>query len=163
MSGRTPSQTVGPYFALGLTQEPQNRLVAPDAPDAVRVVGRVVDGLGSPVGDAMVELWQPTASGTAWGRCATDADGRFEFTTAKPPAADDEAPFLDVLVFARGLLRHVATRLYFADEEEANAADPVLAGLQPDDRATLVAVPEDAALRFDIHLQGERQTVFFAL
>lgn len=163
MPERTPSQTVGPYFALGLAREPQNRLVPAEAAEAVRVLGRVLDGLGEPVSDAIVELWQPGEAGTRWGRCGTDADGRFEFTTAKPAAADGEAPFLDVLVFARGLLRHLATRLYFPDEAEANAADPVLSALEPRDRATLVAEAEDGALRFDVHLQGERQTVFFAL
>ena len=98
----------------------------------------------------------------AWGRSGTDSEGRFRFVVAKPPAADGEAPRLDVFVFARGLLRHQLTRIYFPDEAERNAADPVYAALDPHDRATLVPQAEAGALRFDIRLQGDRQTVFFA-
>jgi protocatechuate 3,4-dioxygenase alpha subunit len=155
----TPSQTVGPYFTLGLATT--NRLVT-DGEPAVRIVGRVLDGAGEPVGDALVELWQ-AGPPTRWGRCPTDVEGRFEFVTVKPPGRAGGAPRADVLVFARGLLRHLATRIYFPDEEDANAADPVLRSLQPAERDTLVAVAEDGALRFDVRLQGESQTVFFAV
>ena len=89
-------------------------------------------------------------------------DGRFGFVLGKPPAASGEAPHYDVYVFARGLLRHQLTRLYFPDEAEANAADPVLAALTPDERTTLVARTEGDELRFDIRMQGESQTVFIA-
>jgi protocatechuate 3,4-dioxygenase, alpha subunit len=150
MSGRTPSQTVGPFFALGLCHEPQNE-VAPRG--SVRIVGRVLDGAGEPVPDAVVELWQQGVDGTRWGRCGTDAEGRFTFVTERPP--DGVA---DVLVFARGLLKHLVTRCYFP-----GAGDAVLEALEPADRETLVAREEDGALRFDIRLQGERQTVFFAV
>jgi protocatechuate 3,4-dioxygenase alpha subunit len=156
---RTPSQTVGPFFSIGLVRAPQNEIVAGGS---VRIVGRVLDGAGDPVPDAVVELWQPAEDGTRWGRCGTDAEGRFEFTTEKPAAVDGSAPCAAVAVFARGLLKQVATRLYFPGEE-ANEHDPVLAALEPAQRDTLVAREEDGALRFDIRLQGDDQTVFFAV
>jgi protocatechuate 3,4-dioxygenase alpha subunit len=157
--GLTPSQTVGPFFSIGLTDATQNELV-PDG--SVRIVGQVFDGEGDPIPDAAVELWQPGPDGTRWGRCGTDADGGFEFLTEKPAAREGSAPAIDVLVFARGLLRHLATRLYFPDEP-ANDGDPVLASLDRGERETLVARPDGHALRFDIRLQGEQQTVFFAV
>jgi protocatechuate 3,4-dioxygenase alpha subunit len=161
MPDRTPSQTVGPFFSIGLCREPLQEVVPGGS---VHIAGRVLDGAGRPVRDAMVELWQPGDDGTRWGRCGTDAEGRFELVTEKPPAEEGEAPSIDVLVFARGLLRHLVTRIYFPDEADANAADPLLASLDPEARETLVAHGEDgSALRFDIHLQGERQTVFFAV
>lgn len=157
----TPSQTVGPYFALGLCDRPTSELVAPDAPGAIRLAGRVLDGEGRPVSDALVELWHPEVG---FGRSGTDDEGRFAFVLAKAPRAA-EAPHFEAMVFARGLLKHVLTRVYFPDEVEANAADPVLAGLDGERRATLVAEPtgDDGELRFDVRLQGERETVFFAL
>lgn len=152
----TPSQTVGPYFTIGLARGPQNELVPGGD---VRLIGRVSDGNGEPVDDAMLELYQPEG----WARCGTDADGRFEFRTVKPSGRNGEAPHIDVLVFARGLLRHIGTRIYFPDEAEANTADPVLSSLDEADRATLIAEQEDGALRFDVRLRGERETVFFAV
>ena len=148
--GRTPSQTVGPFFSIGLAGGSQHEVVPGGS---VRVVGRVLDGAGDPVPDAVVELWQRGEDGTRWGRCGTDGDGGFAFVTERP-----EDGYADVMVFARGLLRHLVTRCYF-DEVE----DPVLAGLDAADRGTLVAHPEGNALRFDIRLQGDRQTVFFAV
>jgi protocatechuate 3,4-dioxygenase alpha subunit len=159
-TGLTPSQTVGPFFALGICREPENEVVRGGP---VRIGGRVLDGADEPVPDAVVELWQPGEGGTRWGRCPTDAEGRFTFVTEKPSAAAGEAPAVDVIVFARGLLRHLVTRIYFPDEAEANAADPVLSRLAPAERETLVAQPENGVLRFDIRLQGDRQTVFFAV
>jgi protocatechuate 3,4-dioxygenase alpha subunit len=152
----TPSQTVGPYFTIGLTRGPQNELVRGGD---VRLIGRVTDTNGEPADDAMLELYQPEG----WARCGTDAEGRFEFRTVKPAARNGAAPHIDVLVFARGLLRHVGTRIYFPDEVAANAADPVLSSLDPADRATLIAEQEDGVLRFDVRLRGERETVFFAV
>jgi protocatechuate 3,4-dioxygenase alpha subunit len=148
--GRTPSQTVGPFFAIGLVRDVQNELVRGGD---LRIVGRVLDGAGDPVPDAVVELWQRGADGTLWGRCGTDAHGRFEFVTEAPLDG-----YADVIVFARGLLRHLVTRCYLP-----GASDAVLEALDPADRETLVAQPQDGALRFDVRLQGERQTVFFAL
>jgi protocatechuate 3,4-dioxygenase alpha subunit len=169
----TPSQTVGPFFSFGLCVRPANLVVQADAEGAIRVVGRVIDGAGGGVPDAMVEIWQATPDGEyredfGWARSGTDEDGRFEFVTVKPggigTAALRQAPHLTVLVFARGLLKALLTRMYFPDEDAANAADPVLAGIvDPAERATLVAHPEGDSLRFDIHLQGDLQTTFFAL
>ena len=156
----TPSQTVGPFYSIGLDREPANALVSPDAPDALRVAGRLIDGAGEPISDGLIEIWSATAR--AWGRCGTADDGSFWFVLAKPPAAGGEAPRYDVFIFARGLLRHQLTRLYFPDEPDANASDPVLSALAEVDRATLVAEQGDGGLRFDIRMQGEQQTVFFA-
>jgi protocatechuate 3,4-dioxygenase, alpha subunit len=122
--GRTPSQTVGPYFTIGLSRERQNEVVR-DGP--VRVVGRVLDGNGEPVSDALIELWQPEG----WGRCGTDAEGRFEFVTCTPTSG-----YADVMVFARGLLRQLVTRFEFAELEHD-------------------------VVHFDIYLQGEQETAFF--
>ena len=157
----TPSQTVGPFFAFGLTERTANDVVAADDPRAVELAGIVFDGAGKPIPDAMVEIWAPDVG---WGRCGTDGEGRYSFRAAKPEAPDGHAPHLDVLVFARGLLKPLLTRVYFPDEEKANAADPVLAALPGDDaRATLTASAADGGLRFDLRLQGEGQTIFFAL
>ena len=167
---RTPSQTVGPFFAFALHTKP--RLVAADTPGAIRIEGRVLDGAGDPVPDGMVEIWQAGADGrhdghSGWGRCSTGPDGEYAFTTVKPaPAVDDgdpQAPHVSILCFARGLLKPVLTRIYFPDEAAANAADPVLGAIADDgERATLVArAAGPNAYRFDIRLQGAGQTVFF--
>jgi protocatechuate 3,4-dioxygenase alpha subunit len=154
----TPSQTVGPFYSIGLCRRPDHELVPPGSPGAVQLVGTLLDGEGSPIRDGVLEVWD----GERWGRCGTDPDGTFSFSVAKPPARAGEAPRLDVHVFARGLLRHQLTRVYFPDEAEANAADPVLAALPEEDRRTLVAEADGGALRFDVRMQGERATVFFA-
>jgi protocatechuate 3,4-dioxygenase, alpha subunit len=167
---RTPSQTVGPFFEFGLKTRPL--LVAADAGGAITIAGQIFDGADVPVPDGLVEIWQADAGGSydgtaGWGRCQTAPDGGFHFTTVKPgavhaPDGSTEAPHVSVLGFARGLLKPVLTRIYFPDEEAANAADPVLAALDDEQRATLVATAEGAgAYRFDIRLQGDGQTVFF--
>jgi protocatechuate 3,4-dioxygenase alpha subunit len=156
---RTPSQTVGPFYSIGLDRRAENALVDPDAPGAIRVAGRLLDGAGDPISDGLIEIWSATAG--AWGRCGTADGGSFWFVLPKPPPGPAEAPRYDVFVFARGLLRHQLTRLYFPDETEANAADGVLSGLPEADRSTLVAEQADGGLRFDIRMQGDRQTVFF--
>jgi len=170
----TPSQTVGPFFSIGLDW-PDGPQVVPDGrPGAIRIAGRVFDGAGEPVPDAVIETWQADGDGRfdagfrGFGRCGTDRDGRWSIVTLKPgplPTPDGrvEAPHLDVSVLARGLLDRVVTRLYFPDEPAANAADPVLCSLPAGDRATLVAIVEPEGLRFDIHLQGPHETIFFAL
>jgi protocatechuate 3,4-dioxygenase, alpha subunit len=183
----TPSQTVGPFFHIGLPDEGMSQLVPPEDPEAVRLHGTVFDGQGKPVDDAMLEIWQANRAGRyahpedtreeipleegfhGFGRCGTDAEGRYEFVTVKPgpvpaPGGGLQAPHIEMSVLARGVLKRLATRVYFPDEAEANAADPALASIaDPDERATLVAREEDGALRFDIHLQGDRQTAFFGV
>ena len=153
---RTPSQTVGPYYTIGLSREPQNHLADPDDPGAVELYGYLLDGQGEGISDGMIEAWDGV--GKRWGRSGTDADGRYSFRITRPDGLPGEAPRLDVFVFARGLLRHQLTRIYFPGEA-ANEGDPVLSALGEDDRATLVATEEDGALRFDIRMQGA--TVFF--
>jgi protocatechuate 3,4-dioxygenase alpha subunit len=161
----TPSQTIGPFFHMALDVSGTERLVPADHPQALRIEGRVLDGAGEPVIDALIEVWD--ARGARFGRCATDAEGRYRFLTVKPAGGSvrggpEEAPHLNVSVFARGLLDRLVTRIYFPDEEASNAADPVLAMIgDPGARATLVARAEAGALRFDIHLQGKDETVFF--
>ncbi len=155
---KTPSQTVGPYYAIGLCRRPDNELAPPTEAGSLRLVGRLLDGEGSGI-DGMIEVWD----GQRWGRSGTDSEGTFHFSVSKPPAQEGEAPRLDVIVFARGLLKHQFTRVYFPDEAEANAADPVLAGLPEQERALLVAEPEGDGLRFDIRMQGDDATVFFAV
>ena len=159
----TPSQTVGPFFSIGLSRRPLNEIVAGGP---VRIEGRVLDGAGEPVPDAMVETWQADAAGTyrtdfGWGRSGSDGEGRYSFVTEKPGAVDGQAPHLEVLVFARGLLKPVLTRLYFPDDPHED--DPVLSALSDAERRTLVAEREGDVLRFDVRLQGDAQTVFFAV
>jgi len=157
---RTPSQTVGPYYAIGLCRRAENELAPRSAQGAVQLIGQLLDGEGTPIGDGMIELWD--AAGRRWGRSGTDGDGRFSFVVTKPDPGPDGAPRFDAFVFARGLLRHQLTRIYFPDEAEANARDPVLSSLAEADRETLIAVQENGAMRFDIRMQGDRATVFFA-
>jgi protocatechuate 3,4-dioxygenase alpha subunit len=150
---RTPSQTIGPFYAIGLCRRSEHEL----APGGTELSGQLLDGRGEPVTDGMIELWD--AAGRRWARSGTGPDGRFSFLVSKPDAKG--APHLDVYVFARGLLRHQLTRVYFPDEQQANAADPVLAALPKQDRSTLVAELDGERLRFDIHMQGADATVFF--
>jgi protocatechuate 3,4-dioxygenase alpha subunit len=160
----SPSQTIGPLYGFALMFEGSQFAVQPGTPGAVRLAGRVLDGAGEPLSypESMVEVWH----GDQWARGRTDADGRFEFVVSKPvpeplPDGREQAPYLNLSVFARGLLKQAQTRIYFPDEEAANASDPVLALVPEADRHTLVARDEDGALRFDVHLQGEHETVFF--
>jgi len=158
--GRTPSQTVGPYYAIGMSRRPDNELVGQDTPGALELAGRLLDGQGEPIGDGVIEMWD--AAGGRWGRSGTEAQGRYSFVVAKPDAQAGRAPRLDVYVHARGLLRHQLTRVYFPDETEANDADPVLSSLDERERQTLIARQQGAVLLFDITMQGESATVFFA-
>jgi protocatechuate 3,4-dioxygenase alpha subunit len=186
---QTPSQTVGPFFHFALTETPRDHL-DPDghAGEAIVVVGTIRDGAGDPVDDAMVEVWQADGGGRyrhpadgrvgdvpgsfmGFGRVATTKDsGDYRFVTVMPgtvpgPDGSVQAPHLNVQVFARGLLNHLHTRVYFAGVR-ANEADPVLATVPPDRRTTLLARPEGyedgrPRYRFDLVLQGEHETVFF--
>ncbi len=163
----TPSQTIGPFFHIGLDVPGTECLVPDGYPEGVRLTGRVLDGAGAAVTDALLEIWD--GAGRRFGRCATDAEGRYHFLVVKPAGiladkATTEAPHLDVSLFARGLLDRLVTRIYFPDEEAANAADLVLSTIaDPRARASLVARAEPGGLHFDIHLQGKQETVFFDL
>src|SRR3977135_2061304 len=155
----TPSQTVGPFFGIGLPFPGDSEAVSRSGA-TIRVEGQLIDGSGQPVRDGLGEIW----SGEQFARCRTDPEGGFHFTVSKPAAgAEDEAPHLNVTVFARGLLRHLATRMYFPDEDAANATDRVLNEVHPNRRGTLIAQFDGGVLRFDIRLQGESETVFFQL
>ncbi len=179
----TPSQTVGPFFALpgGVLWEDGPEAVPEGTPGAFVLRGCVLDGNGDPVPDAVVETWQADSQGrfdhendprgetSQWqgfGRCATGTDGSFWVRTVKPgqlptPEGSTEAPHLTVTVLARGMLTRVVTRVYFPEEERANAADPVLAAVPQQRRHTLVAAADGADYRFDVRLQGDGETVFF--
>jgi protocatechuate 3,4-dioxygenase, alpha subunit len=194
MSTITPSQTVGPYFAIGLAPESlslnwistvTNDLVTPEVSgERIRIKGRVLDADGEPIDDCLLEIWQADAAGryghvadraapnaafTGFGRASTDAAGHYQFATIKPgrvrgPQSVPQAPHIMLAVFARGMLRQQYARIYFADEA-ANATDPILALVPAARRATLMATPEPGSnplvYQFDIHLQGEHETVFF--
>ncbi|MEV5569928.1 protocatechuate 3,4-dioxygenase subunit alpha [Spirillospora sp. NPDC052269] len=176
----TPSQTVGPFYGYALPYAEGPEVVPGWNPDAITVRGRVLDGAGDPVPDALIEIWQADADGrtpagpgglrraphdfSGFGRCGTDPAGQYWFRTVKPGANGQDAPHIAVLVFARGLLKPVRTRLYFPQDADAHATDPLLAAVPAGRRPTLVAEAEDArTYRFDIRLQGERETVFLGL
>ena len=173
----TPSQTVGPFFHFLVTPA-SHELVSPDHAAAVRFEGRITDGDGLPVPDAMVELWQADTAGryphpedpgrggcepgfTGFARAATDADGRYSFITVRPGAMAGHAPHIAVSIFARGLLDRLATRAYIPGDDHAMAVDPVLTRVEQARRRTLIARDEADRLVFDIRLQGEGETVFF--
>lgn len=186
--GQTPSQTVGPFFAYGLTPEQYGydwrSIAGPEMADEatpgerITFEGRVFDGAGQPVPDALVEIWQADAAGayateqgrntrfTGFGRAGTGAagDGMFRFATIKPGAPSaTEAPHINIILTMRGLLMHTFTRAYF-DGDARNASDPVLAQVPADRRGTLLARQVAPGVwRFDIHLQGESETAFFDL
>jgi protocatechuate 3,4-dioxygenase alpha subunit len=168
----TASQTAGPFFAIGMRWAYGLAIAGPDAPgERVAVGGRVIDGDGRAVADAVLEIWQADAAGRygadaaagfrGFGRVPTDAEGRFRVDTIRPGRAGDQAPHLAVSLVARGLLRRLATRMYFPGDP-ANDADPVLACVPAARRATLVARPgAGGVLAWDIVLQGAGETVFF--
>ncbi len=183
-AGRTPSQTIGPFFHDALLDRDRSELVPPDHPSAIEIQGAVYDGAGEVVTDAMVEIWQANPAGRyedpeddredlppeegfiGFGRSGT-VDGGFSFVTLKPgavpgPEGRPQAPHVMVSIFARGLLKPLVTRIYFPDERDANAADPVLSSIEDQGlRSTLIAHDEGGVMRFDVRLQGEEQTAFF--
>ncbi|GEC58608.1 protocatechuate 3,4-dioxygenase alpha subunit [Bradyrhizobium japonicum] len=191
--GITPSQTVGPYFKYGLTPNGEyewndaftSNLLTPDVSgERIRVEGKVYDGDGAVIPDCMLEIWQADAQGRfsdpqdaralpnstfkGFGRCGTDKNGAYAFDTIKPgvvPDADGkpQAPHILLAVFARGMLLHLYTRIYF-DDEAGNAGDSTLALVPADRRATLIARRKAGVgntYSFDVHLQGDNETVFF--
>jgi protocatechuate 3,4-dioxygenase, alpha subunit len=180
----TPSQTVGPYFAIGLPFDVGPFAVPEATPGSIHVRGTVYDGAGNPIPDFLLETWQADSEGRfadlhgyggpshipgfrGFARYGVeDGDGAFDIVTVKPgPVASlgdtPQAPHIDVSVFARGMLHRTVTRIYFADEPDANATDPVLARVPVDRRHTLLAEPTEDGYRFDIRLQGAGETVFF--
>jgi protocatechuate 3,4-dioxygenase alpha subunit len=159
----TPSQTVGPFFEFCLTTNAARGTVFPDSPSRLRLRIRVLDGGGDPVPDAVVEIWQ--ASGVpggdaGFGRLGTREDGFCEFDTVRPCAPPEGAAHINICLFARGLLRHLHTRLYFAGDPGL-AVDPVLALVPESRRPTLIAQADGGSFTFDIRLQGPQETVFF--
>jgi protocatechuate 3,4-dioxygenase, alpha subunit len=182
----TPSQTVGPYFAIGLPFDAGPFAVAEGTPGAIHITGTIYDGAGDPIPDFLLETWQADGDGRfadmhghggppqldgfrGFARYGLeDGDGTFDIVTVKPGplpglAGTVQAPHIDVSVFARGMLHRSVTRIYFADEVQANAGDPVLARVHVERRATLLAEPVTGGYRFDIRFQGPHETVFFAV
>ncbi|HWE59623.1 MAG TPA: protocatechuate 3,4-dioxygenase subunit alpha [Solirubrobacteraceae bacterium] len=180
----TPSQTVGPYFAIGLPFAGGNLIVPEGTPGQIMITGTVYDGRGEVIPDHLIEFWQPDPEGRfadmhghgeqstlpgfrgfgRWG--VEDGDGTYSMLTFKPgrvpgPNGQLQAPHIDVTLFARGMLNRVVTRIYFADEAEANTTDQVLVTVPAARRNTLLAQPTAGGYRFDIHLQGPGETVFF--
>jgi len=182
----TASQTVGPFFSIGLSGLCRAELTAHAAAgESVAVRGRVLDGDGQTVPDAMLEVWHADGDGkydsrtaanresvagvpAGFGRIATNEEGEFRFATKRPGKVDGpdgqvHAPHLVLVIFMRGLQRHLVTRMYFAGES-ANASDPILQLVPAERQATLLAAPSAGApdeFLWDIRLQGEHETVFF--
>lgn len=173
----TADQTVGPYYGIGMEYPGSEELVPHGSAGSIVLSGYLYDGNGAPVPDGVIEIWQtdadgkiPTDSGNlvrkagsfgGFGRSGSDDDGYFQFTTVLPaPAGDDKPAFFAVIVFARGLLSRLHTRIYVPGPGLDD--DPLLSRLTPERRATLVATEVDGGLRHDIHLQGEKETVFLA-
>ncbi|SDT10745.1 protocatechuate 3,4-dioxygenase, alpha subunit [Brevibacterium siliguriense] len=174
----TPGQTVGPFYGYALPFEHDNELVPPGSARAVQLTGTVYDGAGDPVPDAILEIWQPDEHGvvpretgslrrngftfTGFGRAAVDPEGEFSFSTVNPgPTEAGKAPFISVVLFARGLLNRLFTRIYLPEDTAALATDPLLSSLDGDERARLIATRgADGSLHFDIRLQGEEETPF---
>ena len=191
----TPSQTIGPFYGFALPFAGGGEVVPVTHPDAVTVHGYVLDGAGRPIPDALLEFWQAGPDGTLTGapgslrsdqttgallgrdhtrftgfaRVPTDADGHYAIRTLMPAGTGRSAPYLSICLFARGLLHHLYTRVYFPDLDAANAADPLLAALEPHRRATLISVSQGSrTYRFDVRIQGgdgdesAAETVFLA-
>ncbi|MEZ5021855.1 MAG: protocatechuate 3,4-dioxygenase subunit alpha [Chitinophagales bacterium] len=183
---QTPSQTIGPYFAYGLTPKQYNydhgNICSPELADKsakgehIIIKGIVLDGNNQPVNDAMIEIWQPNSKGefihekkdgfVSFGRCGTGTTevNQFEFKTIKPGSLNG-APYINVIVFMRGILSHMYTRMYFSDEASANSEDNFLNQIDDNRKHTLIAnkLPgggEENVYEFNIHMQGDNETVF---
>jgi protocatechuate 3,4-dioxygenase alpha subunit len=173
----TPGQTVGPFYGYALPYPGDSELVPAGHREAIRLHGTVSDGAGQAVPDALLEIWQadpegrvPKAEGslsrdgwtfTGWGRAAVDGNGHYSFTTLLPGPTEPGAPrIIAMTVFARGLLNRLFTRVYLPADDVDLDADPLLQSLPEARRSTLLAVPDEHGYRFDVHLQGEGETVF---
>lgn len=173
----TAGQTIGPFFAFGLQYPKMHEVAFPHSAGAIVLSGTVFDGAGAPIPDACVEIWQADEQGviprergsrtrddhtfTGFGRSFTTDDGHYEFWTRNPGSVEGAAPFFAAIVYARGLPNKLHTRIYLPETGELLDADPLLASLEPQDRATLIATRQpNGALRHDIRLQGEGETVF---
>lgn len=167
---QTPSQTVGPFFAYSLTAEQysynfkqiiDNQMVDVFTnPDSITIIGKVFDGEGVVIPDAIIEIWD--AQNQLFGRfgTGTDAENRFIFQTIKPKSVNGKAPYLSVIIFMRGQLIHSYTRIYFSDEAELNEKDEVLNSI-PARNHTLIAKKNRSQYEFNIFMQGDNETVFF--
>ncbi len=170
---QTPSQTVGPYFAYGLTPEQylydfkqlvDNQIVDTiSGENFITILGKIYDGEGNVIPDAIIEIWD--CENTLFGRfgTGTDKENRYIFETIKPSSANGKAPFLSIILFMRGQLIHSYTRIYFADEASLNEKDEVFNAVPIERRNTLLAQKISAGYQFDIHMQGEKETVFFEI
>ncbi|MEM7131224.1 MAG: protocatechuate 3,4-dioxygenase subunit alpha [Chloroflexota bacterium] len=183
--GQTPSQTVGPFFSFGLFNQGKEHILTNDQTKGkhISLTGQILDGDGEPVNDALIEIWQPDTRGyfnhpidpnhpnadpnfSGFGRSETSNNGTYRFETIKPGAIahSSNAPYVNVRIFARGMLIHVVTRIYF-DDEPANDMDPVLLTINPARRKTLIAMRVETSdllvYRLDVRLQGDNETVFF--
>ncbi len=180
---QTASQTVGPFFRIGLIYgQPENNLVNENTSgERIMLTGVVYDGDGEPIPDALIEIWQPDSNGIfnhptdplheqadphfrGFGRAENRNEGKYEFKTIKPGRRNGMPPYINVHIFSRGMLVHAMTRIYFSDEPD-NGRDPALSSVESERQHTLIATREDSesspVYRFDIHMQGEAETVFF--
>lgn len=172
---QTPSQTIGPYFAYGLTPQQYgydfDSLADNDMTKgltnitSITITGVVYDGNGNPIDDAMVELWQDDGEHKLFGRYGTGTDegNTFTLTTVKPKSVNGEAPYINVILFMRGQLLHSYTRIYFSDEAELNQTDALLQSIDKDRRQTLIAEKNGEGYTFNIYMQGTKETVFFEI
>ncbi len=175
----TPGQTVGPFFSFGTDFAHKHEVAHPHSPGAIVLSGTMLDGAGAPIPDGVIEIWQSDSDGrvprdrgtlrrdgtnfTGFGRAFTDDDGHFVLWTRNPGSVTGEAPFIAVIVFARGLTDKLHTRIYLPEHVERLARDPLLSSLEPGRAQTLIAErTAGGGLRHDIRLQGENETVFLA-
>lgn len=174
----TPGQTIGPFYGYALPYERGHQLVHPAHPGSVRLHGTVYDGDGAVIPDALLEIWQPNEAGevvqesgsllrdgytfTGFGRAAVDHEGNYTFTTLNPgPTEGGKAPFIMLTVFARGLLNRLFTRIYLPEDTASLETDRLLVSVDTSLREKLIATREtDGSLRFDVHLQGPKESVF---
>jgi protocatechuate 3,4-dioxygenase, alpha subunit len=172
---QTPSQTVGPYFAYGLTPKQYgydfknlatNVLEnTPEGAVIITIKGKVFDGENNLVPDAMIELWQNDGENQFFGRfgTGTESENHFIFQTIKPKSVEGQAPYVSLIVFMRGQLIHSYTRIYFSDEAILNQQDVVLNSIPEERRNTIIAQKKGSIYEFNIYMQGENETVFFAV